>query len=361
MAREQMNQVSFMILLGISLPISASQFSTEILATSLGNPSYLTTDGTSLYVWDDGTGNLKSINGQHKVRTLPYSFPRLGDLVAVPTGLMIVFDGNLFQTAPEQALPEFFGSMQDNEDPRPVAEVHIVYSAELGVFYATDWVSNRIRRIDQKGVGKTFAGSSVNGFRDGAGLSAQFSHPNAIAISKSGDLIVNDACNKKLRKISPDAQVTTLASTESIFTGCALVHLVVLPDNTIVGAEHAQSKIFRFTGQTTEPFADVATFGFSDIGGMALVSDNAIVFSDFSGHKIGRLEFTLNKPGVRLTARKAIQLQWQSEVGKIYSIESSPSAGSQWTRTVSVQGTGSVLTQYFPASDPQLIYRVVEQ
>jgi gliding motility-associated-like protein len=57
----------------------------------------------------------------------------------------------------------------------------------------------------------TFAGSTANGWRDGAGTSALFNYPGGIAIDAAGNLYVADSENDLIRKITPAALVTTLA------------------------------------------------------------------------------------------------------------------------------------------------------
>ncbi|MFV0606097.1 MAG: IPT/TIG domain-containing protein [Niabella sp.] len=56
----------------------------------------------------------------------------------------------------------------------------------------------------------TFAGNSM-GFADGAGAAAKFNTPSGIAMGKDGNLYVADRANHKIRKITPDGVVSTLA------------------------------------------------------------------------------------------------------------------------------------------------------
>jgi glucose/arabinose dehydrogenase/alpha-tubulin suppressor-like RCC1 family protein/sugar lactone lactonase YvrE len=57
----------------------------------------------------------------------------------------------------------------------------------------------------------TLAGDGIAGFRDASGTSAQFSFPQGIAIDPSGNLLVADTGNHRIRKITPGGVVTTLA------------------------------------------------------------------------------------------------------------------------------------------------------
>lgn len=72
--------------------------------------------------------------------------------------------------------------------------------------------SNRIRRIATDGNVETIAGST-EGFAEGNALQAQFNTPSGIALDKKGNIIVADTSNNRVRKIASDGKVTTLAGT----------------------------------------------------------------------------------------------------------------------------------------------------
>ncbi len=58
---------------------------------------------------------------------------------------------------------------------------------------------------------QTFAGNDVAGFLDAAGRKAKFNRPSKIAVDNNGYLYVSDELNNRIRKISPEGMVTTLA------------------------------------------------------------------------------------------------------------------------------------------------------
>ena len=82
-----------------------------------------------------------------------------------------------------------------------------------GNLYVADCYNNRIRKITQDGTVTTLAGHTKRGSVDGKGAAAAFWHPNGITVDKNGNVYVADAGNNKIRKITPDGQVSTFAGT----------------------------------------------------------------------------------------------------------------------------------------------------
>ena len=86
-----------------------------------------------------------------------------------------------------------------------------VVIADDGTIYVADaGESNRIRKISPDGSVATLAGGS-EGFADGAGTSASFNTPSALALGPDGNLYVADTGNNRIRKITPDGTVSTVA------------------------------------------------------------------------------------------------------------------------------------------------------
>ena len=78
------------------------------------------------------------------------------------------------------------------------------------IYVADAGESNRIRKINVEGGVMTLAGGA-EGFADGAGAAAQFHTPSALAIDAQGNLYVADTGNNRIRKVTPEGAVTTLA------------------------------------------------------------------------------------------------------------------------------------------------------
>jgi ABC-type branched-subunit amino acid transport system substrate-binding protein len=80
-----------------------------------------------------------------------------------------------------------------------------------GNLYASERFGNRIRRVSPDGMVSTLAGTGVAGYADGPATTAQFSLPKGLAVDASGSVYVADAYNHRIRVIHPDGVVNTLA------------------------------------------------------------------------------------------------------------------------------------------------------
>jgi sugar lactone lactonase YvrE len=81
-----------------------------------------------------------------------------------------------------------------------------------GNMYVADSGNNLIRKISTSGQVSTFAGGgySTTGYGDGTGTNASFNTPTGIAMDNLGNLYVSDVGDGSIRKITPQAVVTTI-------------------------------------------------------------------------------------------------------------------------------------------------------
>ena len=71
-----------------------------------------------------------------------------------------------------------------------------------GNIYAADISNNKVRLITPGGVATTTAGTGVKGAQDGNSAIATFNGPIGLAFDNAGNIIVVDAGNNKIRKIT---------------------------------------------------------------------------------------------------------------------------------------------------------------
>lgn len=86
-----------------------------------------------------------------------------------------------------------------------------------GDLFVVDQGNDRIRKVTQEGMVSSLAGSS-KGFNDGTGSDAKFNAPISIALDKNNNLLLVDVGNYRIRKITPSGMVSTfMGSTPGIF------------------------------------------------------------------------------------------------------------------------------------------------
>ncbi|MBX9808604.1 MAG: hypothetical protein K2X95_12520, partial [Flavobacteriaceae bacterium] len=134
------------------------------------------------------------------------------------TGTTSLYNGTYYVQQHEPITP-IVSSLAGNGNPGNVdgigtiarfSGIYHIAVDKAGNIYAADINNNSIRKITPAGVVSTFAGST-QGFADGTGTAAQFNKPFGIAIDDSDNLYVTDYANDKIRKITPEGVVSTLA------------------------------------------------------------------------------------------------------------------------------------------------------
>jgi sugar lactone lactonase YvrE len=80
-----------------------------------------------------------------------------------------------------------------------------------GNIFVADTSNNRIRKITPQGLVSTIAGSGTAGYVDGPAAAAQFDGPTGLALDAGGNIFVADTYNDRIRMITPGGLVSTVA------------------------------------------------------------------------------------------------------------------------------------------------------
>lgn len=99
--------------------------------------------------------------------------------------------------------------------PSRVNRPHGLSYANDGSLYFADRGNHQVRVLRPDGKLATVAGTGKAGFADGPAHAARFNEPIAVAVERSGTVYVADRNNHRIRKISPDGTVITLAGGDS--------------------------------------------------------------------------------------------------------------------------------------------------
>lgn len=104
------------------------------------------------------------------------------------------------------------GSFADgNGDNARFNAPYAIALSQAGDLYVSDTENNRIRKVTLDGEVTTIAGVGVEGAADGPGQQAQFNSPRGIVVDTLGNIFVADALNNRIRKINTKGVVSTFA------------------------------------------------------------------------------------------------------------------------------------------------------
>ncbi len=83
-----------------------------------------------------------------------------------------------------------------------------------GDIFVADW-SNRVIEVTPSGAARTVAGTGVAGFSGDGGpaVKAELDRPSGLAVAPNGDLYIADSGNNRVRMVSPNGIITTIAGT----------------------------------------------------------------------------------------------------------------------------------------------------
>lgn len=138
------------------------------------------------------------------------------DVAVAPDGSVLVTDGDRLRSiAPDGTTTTLAGGEAGFVDgPRAVARFSTLSGVAVGpdgTVFLADTGNHAIRAITQDGRVSTLAGDGHPGFRDGPAADARFDGPIGIALDPTGTLYIADAYNDAIRMLTADGRVSTLA------------------------------------------------------------------------------------------------------------------------------------------------------
>ncbi|HTC36045.1 MAG TPA: hypothetical protein VK724_21885 [Bryobacteraceae bacterium] len=118
-----------------------------------------------------------------------------------------------------------------------------VAADQSGNIYIADAGANKIRRIAPDGTISTFAGTGTAGFSGDGGLAnaAELSSPSGVAVDPHGSVVIADTGNNRLRKVTSDGVIDTMAGTGTPGLagdgGAAFLAALNQPDSVAIGSD----------------------------------------------------------------------------------------------------------------------------
>lgn len=165
-----------------------------------------------------------------------------------------------------------------------------------GNTYIADNSNHRIRKITPNGTVSTLAGSGVAGFADGTGTAAQFNYPNGITINTDGVLFVSDGSNNRIRQITSDGIVTTFAGsgTAGAVNGIGTAAQFKFPTSiaadlfgNLFVADFSNNKIRKITADGT--VSDFGGTGYNGPSGIAVDINGNVYVADQTSRRIRKI------------------------------------------------------------------------
>ena len=185
-----------------------------------------------------------------------------------------------------------------------------------GNVIVADMGNHRIRKITPNGTVTTLAGSGNASFGDGQGAFAHFGNPGSVAVDGDGNVIVADMSNHRVRKITPDGTVTTLAGSghacfadgqgsAAHFYGPSGV--AVYGDGNVLMADHDNHRIRKITpdgivttlagsGHTKYADGKGTAAHLNCPAAVAIDHDGNVIVADYGNNKIRKVEAALTPP-----------------------------------------------------------------
>jgi sugar lactone lactonase YvrE len=205
-------------------------------------PDYLAADGPgNIYLTDRITNRIRKISRSNGVVSTIAGMPDAGivDGPAAsarfhsPTGITVDAAGNLYisdllnnrirKLSTDGIVTTLTGSGDGitqggfADGPPDVAVFNQPQGLSVdagGNLYLADLSNHRIRKIDPAGNVITLAGTGEAGFADGRSYATQLNSPMGLVIDHSGNLIVAEFGNHRIRKITSAGIATTLAGSD---------------------------------------------------------------------------------------------------------------------------------------------------
>jgi serine/threonine-protein kinase len=164
-----------------------------------------------------GNGMPGSVNGHGTAAQLKGP----DGLVISPSGDLYIAEADNYQIRKitrDGAVTTVAGNGRRGDRDGPAREAQFGYPTGIaidgrGVLYIADRGAHKIKMITPDGIVSTLAGSGVPGYTDGMGRAAQFHDPMTVAIDRDGRLFVADSGNHAIRMVAPTGRVTTVAGT----------------------------------------------------------------------------------------------------------------------------------------------------
>lgn len=208
----------------------------------------------------DSSGNLQIVAGTGKPGNTGDGGLAAAAELNIPLGLAFDSAGNLFiadsgnnrirRVTPAGVIANFV----------PINGPSYLCFDGSGNLYASQPLEHSVRRIAADGTTTLFAGNGLSGFLgdNGSATSARLNGPTGLRFDARGNLIIADTLNQRIRRVEPTGIITTIAGNgtaafagdNGVATSASLNHptgLIVNPSNVIFVADTNNARLRAIT------------------------------------------------------------------------------------------------------------------
>ena len=148
---------------------------------------------------------------------------QIESVVLDPSGNVVASDGNnniVFRVSPNGTLTVLAGNGFLGFSGESGLATNAAMGGPAGItfdgagnLYITDVTNSRVRRVTPGGIISTYAGNGTRGYSGDGGpaTSASLNQPYGVAVDTSGNLYIADRNNNRIRQVSPNGIITTVA------------------------------------------------------------------------------------------------------------------------------------------------------
>jgi len=199
------------------------------------------------------------------------AFTKTGELIIADTS-----NNRIRRLLPDRSVSSLAGSGVAGFKDGPAAEAQFdgpigVAADKDGNIIVADAYNDRIRKISRDGDVTTIAGTGLPGYGDGAAAAAAFDTPCGVAIDKAGDIFVADAGNHAVRKITPQGEVATIVAGDRLGDGRTVsirlerpIAIAVTHDGFLFLADESAGRIVRISPELDVSIVAGAGAGFAN-------------------------------------------------------------------------------------------------
>ena len=189
----------------------------------------------NLYIADTGNSAIRKVTPQGTISTVASTKSTFGG--AFPTAVAVDAKGNLYivmgprigKVTPDgtATIVAGNGSWGYSGDGGPATSAQLngpsgVAADFSGNLLIADTLNNRIRKVAPDGTIWTVAGNGVHGYSGDGGpaTGAELAGPSDVAVDLAGNLYIADNGNNRIRKVTPDGAISTVAGNGALgFSG----------------------------------------------------------------------------------------------------------------------------------------------